>query len=63
MWMMKKIYKLICNIKKDSVSNYLLNNFFFDQFVNNFSALSCKSNVPEIFYGDFFSDFYCIAKY
>ena len=51
-------------MKKDGLPDYLLNNFYFYQLINNFSALLLfKINVIDIFYmGDFVSDFCYIAK-
>ena len=63
MWMMKKIYKLICNIKKDSVSDYLLNNFFLTSLLIIFRHYHANLMFLRFFMVIFLSDFYCIAKY
>ena len=45
-------------MKKRFGPDYLLNNYFFYQFLNNFSALLCKINVLDIFdMGDVFQIF------
>ena len=51
--------------KRNIIPVYLLNKYFFYQFVNNFLALLLrKINCPDIFnMVNFFSEFYSIGKY
>ena len=51
--------------QKDTLSEYLLNDYFVYQFVNNFSELLllCKINVLDFFDMNDFFNFYYIAKY
>ena len=50
-------------IKEDRLPDYLLNNKFVYQFVNNFLTLLCKINVVDFFDKCFFSDLYYVVKY